>query len=67
MYIIKIFRTIFPIFVAMFITTFRPLYAPNFFWWLECRTYPFISLKMVAEDIKFIRLRNSCTDVLKDT
>ena len=38
-----IFQTIFLILVAMFITTFRPLYAPSFFRWLECRTQPFIS------------------------
>ena len=38
MYVIYIFRTIVLIFVAMFITTFRPLYAPAFFGWLECRT-----------------------------
>ena len=38
MYIIYIFRTIVLIFVAMFFTTFRPLYAPAFFRWLECRT-----------------------------
>ena len=44
MYIIYIFRTIVLIFVAMFITTFWPLYAPAFFKWLECRTLPFISL-----------------------
>ena len=37
-YIIYIFRAIVVIFVAMFITTFRPLYAPAFFKWLECRT-----------------------------
>ena len=37
MYIIYIFRTIFLIFVAMFITKFRPLYALAFFRWLECR------------------------------
>ena len=30
MYIIYIFRTIVLIFVALFITTFRPLYAPAF-------------------------------------
>ena len=36
MYIIYIFRTIILIFVAMFITTFQPLYAPAFFKWLEC-------------------------------
>ena len=36
MYIIYIFRTIVPIFVAKFITTFRPLYAPAFFRWFEC-------------------------------
>ena len=28
--------TFFGLFVAMFITTFRPLYAPAFFRWLEC-------------------------------
>ena len=38
MYIIYIFQTIVLIFVAMFITTFWPLYAPAFFRWLECRT-----------------------------
>ena len=37
-YIIYIFRTIVLIFVAIFITTFRPLYTPSFFRWLECRT-----------------------------
>ena len=31
MYIIYLFRTIVLIFVDMFITTFRPLYAPAFF------------------------------------
>ena len=46
-YIIYIFWTIVLIFVAMFITTFRPLYAPAFFRWLECQTYPFISLTWV--------------------
>ena len=35
MYIIYIFRTIVLIFVAMFITMFRPLYAQAFFRWLE--------------------------------
>ena len=29
------------IFVLMFITTIRPLDAPAFFRWLECRTLPF--------------------------
>ena len=38
MYLINIFRTIVLVFVSMFITTFRPLYAPAFFRWLECRT-----------------------------
>ena len=38
MYIIYIFRTIVLIFVAKFITTFRPMYGPAFFRWLECRT-----------------------------
>ena len=33
--IIYIFRTIVLIFVAMFITMFRPLYAPTFFRWVE--------------------------------
>ena len=47
MYIIYIFRTIILIFVAMFITTFRPLYAPAFFRCFECRTLPFISLTRV--------------------
>ena len=35
---IYILRAIVLIFVALFITTFRPLYAPAFFSWLECRT-----------------------------
>ena len=43
MYIIYIFQTIVLIFVAMFIM-FWPLYAPAFFRWLECQTWPFISL-----------------------
>ena len=38
MYIIYIFRTIVLIFFAMFITTFRPLFAPAFFSWLEFRS-----------------------------
>ena len=42
--IIYIFQTMVLIFVAMFITTFRPLYTPAFFRRLECQTYPFISL-----------------------
>ena len=37
-YIIYIFQTIVLIFDAMFITSFRPLYAPAFFRWLECQT-----------------------------
>ena len=80
MYIIYIFRTIVLIFVAMFITKFRLLYAPAFFRWLVCRkkkkkkkkTYNdnskiaiWAQVKMVAEDIKFIIPRNSYTDVLK--
>ena len=44
MYIIYIFRTIVLIFVAILIATFRPLYVSAFFRWLECRTWPFISL-----------------------
>ena len=40
-YFIYIFRTIVLIFVAVFITTFRPLYSPAFFRWLECRTLYF--------------------------
>ena len=44
LFIIYIFRTTVVIFVAMFITTFRSLYAPAVFRWLECRTWPFISL-----------------------
>ena len=47
-YIVYIFRTSVLIFVTMFITTFRWLYALAFFRWFECRTWPFISLTEVV-------------------
>ena len=71
-FIIYIFRTIVLIFVAMFIQTFRPLYAQAFFRWLECwnddsKIAIWALVKMVAEDIRFIIPRNSYINFFEDT
>ena len=58
MYIIYIFRTIVLIFVAMFIVTFRPLYAPAFFRWLEC-LYPLCHVSLRTSVYEFLALVRS--------